>query len=146
MVRGTCLGGWKEPAARSESGKVRRVVVVGAGISGLMTALRLAEARVPVDVLSILPAIRSHSGVTHGDFDAAIDAKGEGDSARAHLEDTIAAGEDLADQPLANGMVLAAPTLLALLDRMGVPFHRTAEGTIEARRGPGSGGRGSPRR
>jgi 2-polyprenyl-6-methoxyphenol hydroxylase-like FAD-dependent oxidoreductase len=41
-------------AIRSESGKVRRVIVVGGGLGGLMTAIKLCEAGVPVDLFSEL--------------------------------------------------------------------------------------------
>ncbi len=36
---------------RSESGKVRRVIVVGGGLAGLMTVIKLCEAGVPVDLV-----------------------------------------------------------------------------------------------
>ena len=48
-------------SVRSQSGKVRRVVVVGGGLAGLMTVIKLCEAGVPVDVFSLVPVRRSHS-------------------------------------------------------------------------------------
>src|ERR1700691_4727519 len=51
---------------RAESGKVRRVIVVGGGLAGLMTVIKLCEAGVPVDLFSLLPVKRSHSGCARG--------------------------------------------------------------------------------
>ncbi len=126
------------PALRSEGGKLRRVAVVGAGVAGMATALELARARVPVDVLSLLPAKRAPSVASRCGVNAALDVNGEGDSPRQHFEDTIRVGESLAHQPLVSAMCEAAPDIVHLLDRMGVPFHRTGEGRPAARRLPGS--------
>ena len=65
---------------RSESGKVRRVVVVGGGLAGLMTVIKLCEAGVPVDLFSLVPVKRSHSVCAQGGINASVNTKGEGDS------------------------------------------------------------------
>ena len=39
----------------TESGKVRRVVVVGGGLAGLTTVIKLCEAGIPVDLFSLVP-------------------------------------------------------------------------------------------
>ncbi|NUP11602.1 MAG: FAD-binding protein [Polyangiaceae bacterium] len=119
---------------RSAGGKVRRVAVVGGGVAGSMTALELVRAGVPVDLFSLLPARRSPSVSAHAGINAALDPEGEGDSPRAHFEDTLRAGEYLANQPLVFGMTEAAPSIVHSFDRMGVPFHRTGEGRAAVRR------------
>ena len=65
---------------RAESGKVRRVVVVGGGLAGLMTVIKLCEAGVPVDLFSLVPVKRSHSVCAQGGINASVNTKGEGDS------------------------------------------------------------------
>ncbi len=122
------------PAIRSEGGKVRRVAVVGAGVSGLMTAIELSRAKVPVDVFSLLPARRSASGACDGGINAALDPRGEGDTPELHLEESMRAAEGLAHRAPLEAMTRAAPRLVELLARMGVPFHRTGEGRPDARR------------
>src|SRR5579859_1633737 len=119
---------------RSESGKVRRVVVVGGGLAGLMTVIKLCEAGVPVDLFSLVPVKRSHSVCAQGGINASVNTKGEGDSPQVHLEETIYGGDFLANQPPVKGMCEAAPGIVSLLDRMGVPFNRTAEGLLDFRR------------
>jgi succinate dehydrogenase / fumarate reductase flavoprotein subunit len=121
-------------AIRSESGKVRRVIVVGGGLGGLMTAIKLCEAGVPVDIFSLVPVKRSHSVCAQGGINASVNTKGEGDSPRVHLEETAYGGDFLANQPPIKGMADAAPGIVYMLDRMGVPFNRTPEGLLDFRR------------
>src|ERR1700723_2120275 len=119
---------------RSESGKVRRVVVVGGGLAGLMTVIKLCEAKVPVDLISLVPVKRSHSVCAQGGINASVNTKGEGDSPQVHLEETAYGGDFLGNQPPIKGMADAAPGIVYMLDRMGVPFNRTPEGLLDFRR------------
>src|ERR1700733_277775 len=119
---------------RAESGKVRRVIVVGGGLAGLMTVIKLCEAGVPVDLFSLVPVKRSHSVCAQGGINASVDTKGEGDSPQVHLEETVYGGDFLANQPPVKAMCDAAPGIVFMLDRMGVPFNRTPEGLLDFRR------------
>lgn len=119
---------------RSEGGDIRRVAVVGGGLAGLMTTIKLCEAGVPVDLFSLVPVRRSHSVCAQGGINASVNTKGEGDSPRVHLEETAYGGDFLANQPPVKGMADAAPGIVHLLDRMGVPFNRTPEGLLDFRR------------
>src|SRR5580700_730033 len=119
---------------RSESGRVRRVAVVGGGLAGLMTVIKLCEAGVAVDLFSLVPVKRSHSVCAQGGINASVNTKGEGDSPQVHLEETVYGGDFLANQPPAKGMCDAAPNIVFMLDRMGVPFNRTPEGLLDFRR------------
>ncbi len=124
----------KKSVSRSESGKVRRVIVVGGGLAGLMTTIKLCEAGVPVDLFSLVPVKRSHSVCAQGGINASVNTKGEGDSPQVHLEETAYGGDFLANQPPIKGMAAAAPGIVYMLDRMGVPFNRTPEGLLDFRR------------
>jgi succinate dehydrogenase / fumarate reductase flavoprotein subunit len=121
-------------AIRSDSNRVRRVIVVGGGLAGLMTVIKLCEAGVPVDLFSLVPVKRSHSACAQGGINASVDTKGEGDSPQIHLEETVYGGDFLANQPPIKAMCDAAPSIVYMLDRMGVPFNRTAEGLLDFRR------------
>ncbi|MCS6915663.1 MAG: succinate dehydrogenase flavoprotein subunit [Myxococcales bacterium] len=111
-----------------------RFLVVGGGLAGLMTVIKIAEAGHDVDVFSLVPCRRSHSVCAQGGINGAVNTKGEGDSPELHFMDTIKGGDFLADQPPVRSMCQAAPGLIYLLDRMGVPFTRTREGLIDFRR------------
>lgn len=124
----------QQTKTRSESGKVRRVIVVGGGLAGLTTVIKLCEAGVPVDLFSLVPVKRSHSVCAQGGINASINTKGEGDSPHVHFEETIFGGDFLANQAPVKGMTDAAPGIVFMLDRMGVPFNRTPEGLLDFRR------------
>jgi len=111
-----------------------RYIVVGGGLAGLMTVLKLAEAGKHVDVFSIVPVKRSHSVCAQGGINGAVNTKGEGDHPDIHVKDTLKGGDFLAEQPPVKGMCHAAPGIIYLLDRMGVTFNRTPEGFIDFRR------------
>src|SRR5256714_13215455 len=111
-----------------------RFTVVGGGLAGLMTTIKLAEAGFDVDLLSIVPVKRSHSVCAQGGINGAVNTKGEGDHPDIHVKDTLKGGDFLAEQPPVKGMCYAAPQIIYLLDRMGVPFNRTSEGPLDFRR------------
>src|SRR6267143_237240 len=109
-------------------------IVVGGGLAGLMTVIKLAEAGKQVDVFSIVPVKRSHSVCAQGGINGAVNTKGEGDHPDIHLYDTIRGADFLVEQPPVKGMCYTAPAIIYLFDRMGVPFNRTAEGLLDFRR------------
>ena len=111
-----------------------RFVVVGGGLAGLMTVIKIAEAGYDCDVFSFVPCRRSHSVCAQGGINGAVNTKGEGDSPEIHFVDTVRGGDFLANQPPVKAMCYAAPGIIYLLDRMGVPFSRTPEGLIDFRR------------
>ncbi|HZP43633.1 MAG TPA: succinate dehydrogenase flavoprotein subunit [Candidatus Binatia bacterium] len=111
-----------------------RFIVVGGGLAGLMTTIKIAEAGHQVDLFSIVPVRRSHSVCAQGGINAAVNWKGEGDSPWKHFDDTIYGGDFLANQPPVKAMCEAGPGIIFLLDRMGVTFNRTAEGLLDFRR------------
>lgn len=110
-----------------------KTIVVGGGLAGLMTVIKIAEAGVPCQLFSVVPVKRSHSVCAQGGINASVNTKGEGDSPQIHFYETIKGGDFLANQPLAKGMCEAAPGIVYLLDRMGVPFNRTPEGLLDFR-------------
>ncbi|HEY1768198.1 MAG TPA: succinate dehydrogenase flavoprotein subunit [Terracidiphilus sp.] len=111
-----------------------RIIVVGGGLAGLAAVIKIAEAGGQVDLFSIVPVKRSHSVCAQGGINAAKNLKGEGDTVAQHFDDTIYGGDFLANQTPVKAMCEAAPAIIDLLDRMGVPFNRTPEGLLDFRR------------
>jgi len=111
-----------------------KIIVVGGGLAGLAATIKIAEMGGHVDLFSIVPVKRSHSVCAQGGINAAKNLKGEGDSTWQHFDDTVYGGDFLANQPLVKAMCEAAPAIIDLLDRMGVPFNRTPEGLLDFRR------------
>jgi succinate dehydrogenase / fumarate reductase flavoprotein subunit len=111
-----------------------KIIVVGGGLAGLAAVIKIAEVGGHVDLFSIVPVKRSHSVCAQGGINAAKNLKGEGDSTWQHFDDTVYGGDFLANQPPVKAMCEAAPGIIDLLDRMGVPFNRTPEGLLDFRR------------
>ena len=111
-----------------------KAIVVGGGLAGLMSTIKLAERNIQVDLISLVPVKRSHSVCAQGGINAALNTKGEGDSVEEHFYDTIYGGDFLANQTPVKGMVEAAPELIYTFDRMGTHFTRTSEGLLDLRR------------
>jgi succinate dehydrogenase / fumarate reductase flavoprotein subunit len=112
----------------------QRIIVVGGGLAGLMSTIKIAEQGYPVDLFSLVPVKRSHSACAQGGINGAVNTKGEGDSPWIHFDDTIYGGDFLANQTPVLKMCEAAPGIIHLMDRMGVMFNRTPEGLIDFRR------------
>src|SRR5436189_3670738 len=110
-----------------------KIAIVGGGLAGLAAAMKIAEAGHEVDLFSFVPCRRSHSVCAQGGINGAVNTKGEGDSPQIHFEDSVRGGDFLANQPPVKAMCFAAPGVIYLLDRMGVPFSRTTEGLIDFR-------------
>lgn len=111
-----------------------KIIVVGGGLAGLMATIKAAEQGAQVDLFSLVPVKRSHSVCAQGGINGAVNTKGEGDSVDIHFDDTVYGGDFLANQTPVKNMTAAAPSIIHLLDRMGVMFNRTPEGLIDFRR------------
>jgi len=102
------------------------VLIVGAGLAGLYTALKLAPRPV-----FILTSRRSEKGAAsawaQGGIAAALHPD---DSAQAHATDTIAAGDGLVDPEIARILAEEGPDRVRDLASMGVPFDRKNDGSL----------------
>ena len=114
-------------AAREERlGGDGDVVIVGAGLAGLFTALKLAP--MPVTVLAAAPLGQGAStGWAQGGVAAAV---GSNDDAASHADDTIAAGAGIVDADVARFVAAEGPDRIADLVAYGVPFDRDADGAF----------------
>ncbi len=110
-----------------------RVIVVGGGLGGLWATLTVAEAGFPVELFALFEVKRSHSVCAQGGINAVLDTKGERDSVRQHILDTLKGGEYLANQPPVKSLCEDAPGLIRTFERMGVTFSRTPEGLLDLR-------------
>jgi L-aspartate oxidase len=105
----------------------RAPVIVGGGIAGLMTALRLAP--MPVVVLTRAPLQTEASSVwAQGGIAAAV---GTDDDPVLHLADTLAAADGLCDVDLVRRVTAAGPTAIETLLGYGVRFDREPGGALQ---------------
>ena len=101
-------------------------IIVGGGLAGLMTALRLAPQ--PVILLAKVPLNEgAASAWAQGGIAAAV---GEDDRPALHAADTLAAGDGLGDPAVADRIAMAAPAAISALERHGVRFDRDGQGRL----------------
>ena len=105
------------------------VVVVGAGLAGLTTALRLAPEPVIVLTAGTLAGTdlrrEAASGWAQGGIAAAV---GAGDSPYLHALDTLAAGDGLCDPGVVEAITQAGPLAIEWLAGLGARFDADARG------------------
>ncbi|MBA4172840.1 MAG: L-aspartate oxidase [Hyphomicrobium sp.] len=100
------------------------IIVIGAGLAGLFTALKLAP--LPVTVIAAAPLGEGASSVwAQGGISAAV---GDGDTPAKHAADTIAAGAGIVDDKIALVVAEEAPDRIRDLLAYGVPFDRDLAG------------------
>jgi L-aspartate oxidase len=101
-------------------------LILGAGIAGLFTALKLAP--MPSIVLAgTRPGMSGSSAWAQGGIAAAM---GEGDSWQSHAQDTMVAGAGLCDPAIVDLVAQQAPARIEDLIGYGAPFDRKADGTL----------------
>jgi len=101
-------------------------LILGAGVAGLFTALKLAP--FPSLVLAgARPGVSGSSAWAQGGIAAAVDPS---DSWQAHARDTIAAGAGLCDPKIAELVAHEAPARIEDLVQYGAPFDRRPDGSL----------------
>lgn len=109
-----------EPAAGGD------IVIIGAGLAGLFTALKLAPA--PVTLISPAPLGEGASSAwAQGGIAAAV---GEGDTPELHAADTVRAGAGIVDEHIARIVAAEAGDRVRDLLSYGVPFDRDLAGHL----------------
>ena len=103
------------------------VLIVGGGLAGLFTALKLAHRQVTV-MATDEPSRASASARAQGGIAAAI---GADDSPDLHKQDTIAAGCGLVDPHIADILAQESKARINDLIAFGVPFDRHENGAVK---------------
>jgi L-aspartate oxidase len=102
------------------------ILIIGGGLAGLFTALKLAP--IPCTVLTPVTLGQGASSAwAQGGIAAAI---GAGDSIESHVADTLAAGAGLCDAAMVRLMASEASGRIFDLLEYGVPFDRDLQGTL----------------
>ncbi|MGH7073735.1 MAG: L-aspartate oxidase [Stellaceae bacterium] len=103
-----------------------RIVIIGGGIAGLATALRLAP--LPVTLLAGAPlATGAATAWAQGGIAAAMAAD---DDPALHAADTLKAAAGIGDPAVAEAVAKAAPAAIRWLDGLGAPFDRDEAGRL----------------
>ncbi|MBE0548928.1 MAG: FAD-dependent oxidoreductase, partial [Rubrivivax sp.] len=113
-------------AKPNEAAAVAPVVVVGAGLGGLATALLLAD-RVPVIVLAKRQLDESATAWAQGGI---VGVLGSDDSIASHVHDTQDAGAGLVDERAARFIAENSARAVQWLVDAGVPFSGDPAGPL----------------
>ncbi|MGR4871338.1 L-aspartate oxidase [Variovorax sp. LARHSF232] len=113
------------------------VLIVGSGLAGLSAALHLAATH----RVAVITKGRLNDGASQWAQGGIAAVLAEGDSFKAHVDDTLVAGAGLCDEEATRFVVERAPQSIAWLRALGVPFteedgalHLTREGGHSQRR------------
>ena len=107
------------------------VLVLGSGVAGLMTALRVAD-RAEVLLATKKRADDSNTNWAQGGIAAVL---GRDDTFRDHERDTLRCGAGLSSPRVVRRVVEEAPDRIRELESLGVPFNRAARGYALGREG-----------
>lgn len=116
-----------------------RVLIIGGGGAGLVSALSARETGSEVIVMTKTLPTRSQTSMAQGGMNAVL---GEGDSVENHIADTLKSSAGLGNETRISFMCENAPDAIRWCNTIGLPFSRDASGEIARRR---LGGASAPR-
>ena len=112
------------------------VLIIGAGVAGIMAALRAQESRVEVLVVTKGPFGRDGAASWMAGWGLQV-AHYPPDSLETHVRETIRAGQYLNNQKLVSNLVSVMPECLDRFDKWGVRYLKK-DGKIASKRIPGT--------
>ena len=112
---------------------MKRVLIVGSGISGLACAIETAKAGNTAVLVSPYPSERAQSVMAAGGINAVVQGPDTDDSVELHIRETLDGGCRIAGEKAVAGLCSAAPDILKWLESLGVVFTRTADGSLARR-------------
>ncbi len=110
------------------------VVIVGSGIAGLTTALRLNVADNGVDKILVITKDQLSAGSTRWAQGGIAAALGPGDTAEEHAHDTLVAGAGACDAEAVRVLVDEGPDAVRELIALGAKFDHGDDGLISLTR------------
>ncbi|MBR1506434.1 MAG: FAD-binding protein [Eubacterium sp.] len=110
-----------------------KVLIIGCGISGLSSAISLAEKGIKSVLVSPFPSERAQSVMAAGGINAVDDCPDGADSVEKHISDTIKGGSFIAGKEAVTGLCKSAASIIDQLERMGMVFTKDSEGRYAKR-------------
>ena len=107
---------------------MKRVLIIGSGISGMACALRCAGHGIHVTLVSPFPSERSQSVMAAGGINAVTAEPEAGDSVESHIEDTLKGGCFLGGEKAVTGLCSHGGEILRELAGIGTVFTVDAQG------------------
>ena len=111
------VGGWYENKKRDSV--MKRILIIGGGISGLACAIQCARDGCQVVLASPFPSEQAKSVLVTRAWSAGRNDVVEGDGVTCHVEDTMRTGYHIASLRAVEGMCRCAPLIVRWLDSLG---------------------------
>lgn len=99
------------------------VIIIGSGIAGLLTALKLSDSGISSVVVTKTRLTENSSRLAQGGI-AAVLPENRADSIELHIQDTLLAGASLADEAVTRSIVSEGYLAIQDLIKLGVPFDK----------------------
>lgn len=103
---------------------MKRVNIIGSGLSGLYLAINLARYNIESNLISQMPSERAQSILACGGINASLNTMGEDDNTENHFNDTLKGGDFLEPEDNIRQLINNSVNVLNDLDKLGVPFER----------------------
>ena len=104
------------------------VLIIGSGIGGLSTAIKLAEARPDLQIKVLTKTNEDESNTRYAQGGVAAVWNFETDSYHKHVADTLDAGDDLCDEEIVQIVVEEGPVRVREIIEWGARFDKTTAG------------------
>ena len=107
---------------------MKRVLIIGSGISGLSCAIRCAGYGIHATLISPYPSERAQSVMAAGGINAVTEECEEGDSVDSHIEDTLRGGAYIGGKKAVSGLCGHAEEIIRYLESIGTVFTVGTDG------------------
>ena len=107
------------------------ILIVGSGVAGLSTAIRLAEARPDLEIRIICKMDKNESNTKYAQGGVAAVWNHDKDNYQKHIDDTLDAGDDLCDEDIVRLVVENGPDRVRELIEWGANFDRNGTGSYD---------------
>ncbi len=101
------------------------VLIIGAGIAGLTTAIKLAEARPELNIVVFTKTVKRESNTKYAQGGVAAVWNHEMDSFEKHIDDTLDAGDGLCDKEVVNFVIKEGPDRVQEIIDWGARFDKS---------------------
>ena len=112
---------------------MKRVLIIGSGISGMACALRCAGHGIHAELISRSAPERAQSVMAAGGINAVLPDCEAGDSVGCHIQDTLKGGCFPGEQNAVTGLCTHAPDVIRYLEKIGTVFSLDASGRLAKR-------------
>ncbi len=102
------------------------ILIIGSGIGGLTTAIKIAQARPDLQIKVLTKTNESESNTRYAQGGVAAVWDFDTDSFSKHIEDTLDAGDGLCDDDIVNIVVKEGPLRVQEIIDWGARFDKTA--------------------